>query len=262
MKAKKSLGQNFLIDNNIIKQIINLFECNEDDLIIEIGPGRGALTEQLTKLKSKLLCIEIDLDMKKYLDKYISDKCSILYEDILSVNLKEILKSYDYKRLYVIGNLPYYITSPIIEHIISSGIFPNEMIFMVQKEVAERYSAKPGNREYGYMTVFLDHFYDVSLEVQVPSYCFNPEPKVDSAVIKLKFKESKVSINDKKYFEFLKECFKLKRKTMKNNLKKYDWEVIKEALKQYNLPETTRSEELPKDVFIHIYQKINENKIK
>lgn len=259
MKAKKSLGQNFLIDNNIITEIISLFNCNEKDLIIEIGPGRGALTSKLVKLNCNLLCIEVDKDMKIYLDNLESEKCSIIYDDILNVNLQELLNSYDYENLYVIGNLPYYITSPIMEHIVKSGIAPKEMVFMVQKEVAERFCAKPGNRQYGYMTIFLNHYYSVSMEISVPAKCFNPVPKVDSAVIKLVHKDIKYNLSDEKYFDFLKEAFRLKRKTLKNNLVSYDWNLVKLVLDTYEIKENVRAEELSENILIKIYNALNRN---
>ena len=131
MKAKKKYGQNFLKNEEIIKNITDLVNPNENDLIIEIGPGRGALTKYLIKKNCDLVCIEIDTDLKFYLDKYQSKKCKIIYEDILKVDFKEITKNY--QNIYVVGNLPYYITSPIIEHLINN-IKSKKMVFMVQKE--------------------------------------------------------------------------------------------------------------------------------
>ena len=117
MKAKKKFGQNFLINDTIIYKIISLLNANDNDLIIEIGPGKGALTKELNQLNSKLLCIEIDEDMKPYLSKY-----NVIYDDILKLDLNEIISKYNYDNLYIIGNLPYYITSPIIEKLIKSNL--------------------------------------------------------------------------------------------------------------------------------------------
>ena len=256
MKAKKQYGQNFLVDKNIINQIISLIKLDENSLIIEIGPGRGALTEYLVKLKANLLCIEIDTDMKKFLDKYESDKCEIVYTDILDFDLKAKLETYNYKRLIIVGNLPYYITSPIMEHIIKSTVNPNQMIFMVQKEVAERYSAKAKSKDYGYMTVFLQHYYDVELKINVPNYCFNPPPKVESAVIEL-INNNKSYDLDNTYFDFVKSCFRLKRKTLRNNLRDYDWDKILKVLLKNNLLDTVRAEELSEDIIIEIYKTLH-----
>ena len=128
MKAKKKYGQNFLKNEEIIKNITDLVNPNENDLIIEIGPGRGALTKYLIKKNCDLVCIEIDTDLKFYLDKYQSKKCKIIYEDILKVDFKEITKNY--QNIYVVGNLPYYITSPIIEHLINN-IKSKKMVFVI-----------------------------------------------------------------------------------------------------------------------------------
>ena len=256
MKAKKRFGQNFLNNDTIINKIVSLFNVIENDLIIEIGPGRGALTSKLIKLPSKLLCIEIDEDMHKYLDKYESDKCHINYADILQTNLKKILTGYQYQNLYVVGNLPYYITSPIMEYIIESNINAQEMVFMVQKEVAKRYSASVGTKDYGYMTLFLNFYYDVTYEIDVTKDNFNPIPKVDSAVIKLTKKDKIYDLDIERYFKFLKTAFQFKRKTLKNNLSSYDFSLVKPILEKYSLPDTVRPEEINQDIFIEIFKEL------
>ncbi len=260
MQAKKSLGQNFLINDAIIQQIVSLFTFQKDDLIIEIGPGRGALTSYLSKLPSNLLCIEIDMDMHKYLDKYESDKCHILYNDILQTDLKSLINNYHYHNLYVIGNLPYYITSPIITYLLNSNLSIEGMLFMVQNEVADRFCAKPGHKEYGYITLVIDYYYHAQKEIFVAKNNFNPIPKVDSAVIKLTKKSNKYNIDTNKYFAFLKECFQFKRKTLKNNLRKYDFSLIKEVLEEHHYREDVRPEEIPQEVFIESFTKLNSEK--
>ena len=257
MKAKKSLGQNFLINDTIINQIVSLFCVTKNDLIIEIGPGRGALTKELVEKEANLICVEIDKDMVPILSKFESSKCKIIYDDILNVNINNILSTYNYEHLYIIGNLPYYITSPILEHIINSNIPVNEMVFMVQKEVADRFSAKPGTKAYGYMTLFLNFYYNVTTELFVPKKDFNPIPKVDSAVIKLVKNEKKYNLDSNRYFAFLKEAFKMKRKTLKNNLSFYNWNFIKEVLDKYNLNDNIRAEEISQEIFIEIFEAIN-----
>ena len=256
MQAKKSLGQNFLKNDTIIQKIVSLFMPKENDLIIEIGPGRGALTKKLCSLPSKLICIEIDKDMHEYLDILESDKCHIIYDDILNANLNDILKNYTYDNLYVIGNLPYYITSPIITYLINNNIDIKEMVFMVQKEVADRFCSMPGNREYGYITLFISYYYDVKKEIFVSKDNFNPIPKVDSAVIKLTKKDINYKIDESKYFAFLKEAFQHKRKTLKNNLKNYDFNIINEALLNNNLDEKVRPDDISQEVFLQIFNKL------
>ncbi len=253
MKAKKNYGQNFLKNEEIIKKITDLVNPNENDLIIEIGPGRGALTKYLIKKNCDLICIEIDTDLKIYLDKYQSKKCRIIYEDILKVDFKEITKNY--QNIYVVGNLPYYITSPILEYLINS-IKAQKMVFMVQKEVADRYSAKVNTKDYGYFTLFLSFYYEVNKEIYVGKNNFDPIPKVDSEVISLSLKDKVSDINSEKYFAFLKECFSHKRKTLKNNIVSYDFEKIMNVLNKYGLNESVRAEQIREDIFIEIFKSL------
>lgn len=253
MKAKKYYGQNFLKNEEIIKNITDLVNPGENDLIIEIGPGRGALTKYLTQKACDLVCIEIDTDLKVYLDKYQSKKCKIIYEDILNVDLNEITKVY--QNVFVVGNLPYYITSPILEYLINS-IKAQKMVFMVQKEVADRYSAKVNTKDYGYFTIFLNFYYEVNKEIFVDKNNFDPIPKVDSEVISLSLKDKVPNINVGKYFSFLKECFSHKRKTLKNNIVSYDFEKIINVLNKYGLTESARAEQISEDIFIEIFKSL------
>lgn len=253
MKAKKEYGQNFLIDETIIKSICDGINASTNDLILEIGPGQGALTKYLAKIGCNVVCIEIDKDMRPYLNKYESDKLKVYYQDILSADLNKILADYSYNKLYVVGNLPYYITSPILDYLIKSNLDISEMTFMVQEEVAKRFSSLPGHKEYGYMTVYLNNYYDVKYDFFVDRTSFNPIPKVDSAIIRLYKKESYIIDG---YFDFLKQCFSQKRKTLKNNLREYDFNKIKDILDKYNLNENVRAEELSdnilKDIFCNL----------
>ncbi len=253
MKAKKYFGQNFLKNELIIKQITDLVNPNKNDLIIEIGPGMGALTKYLLKKGADLVCIEIDKDLKKYLDKYESDNCTIIYDDILNVNLNKIVGNYD--NIIVVGNLPYYITSPILEYLINN-IKAKKMVFMVQKEVADRYSAKINSKEYGYFTLFLNFYYNVKEEIFVDKTNFEPVPKVDSMVISLTLKEKIYDIDTEKYFNFLKECFSHKRKTLKNNIISNDFSKILVILKKYDLSENVRAEQISEDIFIEIFKNL------
>ena len=156
IQAKKSFGQNFLKDKNIINKIVESIEFNDKDLVIEIGPGKGALTTVLKEKNARVIAFEIDERMHEFLDKLESDNIKVIYEDILKVNLSDILSTYNYEKLYVIANLPYYITTPIIEKLICLDININQMTVMVQNEVADRFCAKPGTKDYGMMTVLLN----------------------------------------------------------------------------------------------------------
>lgn len=253
MQAKKKFGQNFLINEQIIQDIVNEIDVTPNDLIIEIGPGMGALTKYLANKDCNVLCIEIDNDMKTFLDKYTSNHLEVIYTDILNSNISKLVSNYKYDHLYIIGNLPYYITSPILTYIIDSKINPDAMVFMVQDEVAKRFTSSYGNSDYGYMTIYLNNYFDVSYEFFVSKVNFNPAPKVDSAIIKLLKKQSNIPNG---YFNFIKDAFSMKRKTLKNNLKNYDWDKISSILKENNLSDTVRAEEIPDEVFKQIYNNL------
>ena len=252
MKAKKSLGQNFLIDNNIINKINDSINVKEDDLIIEIGPGMGALTRVLKEKNANIICYEIDKDMIPYLNKYVDSKTKVIYKDILEASIKEDIKDIKFNKLYIVGNLPYYITTSIIKYLISLELPIEEMIFMVQEEVADRFTASYGNSDYGSITLFLNYYFNVEKLFKVSKKCFNPVPKVESAVIKFSKRLNKLEVNKDKYFTIINDSFKMKRKTLKNNLSNYDFNKIKEILNKYNLSETVRAEELSEEVFVAI----------
>ena len=253
MKAKKSLGQNFLIDNNIISKICQSINAGENDLIIEIGPGMGALTKALKSKCCQILCYEIDNDMKPYLNKLLDDKTFVIYKDILISDIKQDISNFNYNKLFIVGNLPYYITTPIIKFLIDLKLDVEEMVFMVQEEVADRFSAFPGNKEYGSMTLYLKYYFNVNKLFKVSKKCFNPIPKVESAIIRFTKRDNKPNVNEEVYFKLINDAFRMKRKTLKNNLNNYDFTKIKEILKDCNLSETVRAEELSEDMFIKIH---------
>lgn len=252
MKAKKSLGQNFLIDNNIIRKIYDSINVNKDDLIIEIGPGMGALTKELKNKSANILCYEIDKDMMPYLNKYVDEKTKVVYKDILNAEIREDVKNINFNKLYIVGNLPYYITTSIIKHLISLDLPIEEMIFMVQEEVADRFTASCGNSDYGSITLYLNYYFNVEKMFKVSKKCFNPIPKVESAIIKFSKRLNKLDVNKDDYFKIINQSFKMKRKTLKNNLNNYDFNKIKEILNKYNLSETVRAEQLSEDIFVEI----------
>ncbi len=257
MQAKKRFGQNFLIDNNIIEKIVQSFSAAENDLIIEIGPGRGALTKKLIKKGAALLAYEIDTDMKEHLDPIESDLVRIKYQDILSADLSSDIKADNYKNIFIVGNLPYYITTPIIEHITNQDISFSSFTMMVQKEVADRFMAEPKTKDYGYFTLYLKHYYQIKKICDVPRRCFNPAPNVDSAVIQLipiKHKDP----GDAEYFAFLKKCFSQKRKTLKNNLGQTDYNKIESLLCNNGFDEKTRAEAIPENLFYELYNTIKD----
>ena len=257
MKAKKRYGQNFLIDNNIIKKITDEVSSSSD-LIIEIGPGKGALTKELKKKDSYIIAYEIDTDLVTTLEKLENEKVKVIYKDILTTNIKEDINNINYSELYIVGNLPYYITTPIIEHIIKQNLVFKKFTIMVQKEVADRFMAKPKSKDYGYITLVLKYFFDTFKVCDVSKYSFNPVPKVESAVISFIPRVNKEKIDVDKYFNFLKIIFRQKRKTLKNNVSNiYNWDKIIKVLAKYNISESCRAEELEEQVILDIFKSIS-----
>jgi len=252
IKAKKSLGQNFLKDELILKNIADSIITNENDLIIEIGPGKGALTKHLKLKNSNLLCYEIDKRMEPILKKLEDEKTKIIFKDFLEANIIEDIKDYNYNNIYIIANIPYYITTPIIKKVIELPKLES-MSLLVQKEVAERFSAKPGSKAYGSLTVYLNYYFEINYLITVKNTCFDPIPKVDSAVINFKRKDKNTNVkNEELLFKLIEESFKMKRKTLRNNLKKYDWHKINEVLEKNNFHDNIRAEEISLDIFIAI----------
>lgn len=252
---KKSLGQNFLMDKNIIHKISDSINPNEEDLIVEIGPGAGALTKELVKKNCDVICFEIDTRLKEILEGIESKRLKIVFNDFLKVNLKEYIDEKKYKNIYFVGNLPYYITTAIINKIIDESN-PYEITVMVQKEVGDRFMSKPNSRDYGSLSVFLQYNFDVTNVVNVNKRCFEPVPKVDSVVVKLSKNKKFKANNEEKFYKFVKDSFTQKRKNLRNNLRNYNLEKIEEELKKYNKDLTARAESLTVEEFVNISNNI------
>lgn len=252
---KKNLGQNFLQDKNIIDKIVNAPDYGDNNLVIEIGPGAGALTKELLKKVDRAILYEVDTRLEKILNKELSTfvNYELIFDDFLNRDVNKDISKYDFDNLYIVANLPYYITTPIITKIINDKIPINEIVIMIQKEVADRFSAKPGSKEYGQITVFLNYFFDIDNVCNVSKNCFFPKPKVDSAVIKMKRKEINDYIKNFDVFnKLVKDSFRFKRKTIKNNLVGYDLDIISNILTKYGFDINTRSENIPYNVFVEI----------
>ena len=249
---KKKYGQNFLKDKNVINIIVDSINATADDLIIEIGPGGGALTKKLVNKKAQLIAFEIDKEAHIFLDQFESDKTTIIYDDFLKADLAKEVSKYKHDKLYIIGNLPYYITTAILEKIINSNIHPESITIMVQKEVAERFIAKPHNKEYGYMTVLLNYYYDIKKICDVSRFCFNPVPNVDSSVIQLFNKNTSYKLNFDDLNNILKEAFQFKRKKIINNIHSIDKDKIIEVLLNNGYSSEARAEELNLEAFIEL----------
>ena len=258
MKAKKSLGQNFLIDSEVINKIVDEVSACNNDLIIEIGPGRGALTSKLKKKGCNIIAYELDKDLKNILSKLEDDKLHVIYKDFLNSNIKDDIKDIKYNNLYLVGNLPYYITTPIIEHVIKENINFTKFTIMIQKEVADRFMAHAKTKDYGYITLVLKYYFEIKKVCVVSKYAFNPVPKVESSVISFTPRKNKVDVKADSYFKFLKNAFRMKRKNLRNNLNGiYDLEKLEEVLEKYGLDLTVRAEELSEEIFVDLWKNIN-----
>lgn len=248
---KKRYGQNFLKDENIIRKITSSINPSEKDLIIEIGPGSGALTKYLIGYNSSIIAFEIDKDTKTFLEPLVSDKCKIVYEDFLDTNINQYLKMCEYEKIYIIGNLPYYITTAIIEKIINSGINAESITIMIQKEVADRFLAKPHTKDYGYMTVLLNFYYNIKKVIEVKRTCFHPQPNVDSTVVQL-IRKAHPSIDALCFDKLIKEAFQFKRKKILNNITSISKDKIRYILEKNGYNEDARSEELDLSTFVEL----------
>ena len=251
---KKMYGQNFIVDENIINNIINISNIDKDTLVIEIGPGAGSLTYKLSKSAKEVLCYEIDTSLKDILSETLkeNDNVKIIFEDFLKANVVDELKKHEYKKLYVVANLPYYITTPIIVKIIEDGIDVDKMNLMVQKEVGDRFKAKPGSRDYSSLSIYLNYYFNVKKALDISKNVFLPKPNVDSIVVEFTKKDKKELKNKELFFKLVRDSFKQKRKTLRNNLKEYDLIKIEEILKKYNYDLFVRAEQLDIDIFIDI----------
>lgn len=251
---KKRFGQNFITDNNLINKITSLIPITNKDLVIEVGPGNGALTINLVKKANHVLIYEIDSELEEILKFNLKmfNNYTLTIKDFLDVDIEEDVSRHSYNNLIFISNLPYYITTPIIKKFIDSNIICDYMVLMVQEEVANRFCASVGSREYGSLTVFLNAFYDIKKEMRVNRKLFFPVPNVDSAVVVMKKKDN-IKIKNYEFFKFfIRNCFKYKRKTLRNNLKGYNLDIIDDFLNKYGLSLNNRAEDIGVDIFIEL----------
>ena len=249
---KKSLGQNFLTDPEVCPAMARA-ACDENTGVLEIGPGFGVLTAELSKAAKRVVAIELDERLKKVLPETLADckNVEVIYGDALKLDLKALIKEHfaDCERVAVCANLPYYITSPVIMTLLESRLPIDTVTVMVQKEAAERLCAEVGTREAGAVSVAVSYYSKPEILFGVDKESFMPPPKVDSAVIKLKILEKPpVKVNDERaFFRLVKCCFAQRRKTLVNtvsNTAGIEKERIRNALDTLGISETARSEQL------------------
>ncbi len=266
VKAKKNLGQNFLVDQTAILGIVEAAGIKKDDQVIEIGPGIGSLTEQLLLAGTKVFAYEVDDSLptilqnelpKKIDDQPLASRFKILLKDVLKANFKEDIGDFfDFtKPIKVVANLPYYITTPIIFALAESDLHFTSLTLMMQKEVAERLEAQPGSKDYGPLTISVQTEMKVKLALQVGRNSFMPRPKVDSSVVVLTPLKEKPAIEDRKHFIWVvKMCFSQRRKTLNNNLKSLLPDKTKrdELITELGVEPRIRPEDLTIEQFIKI----------
>lgn len=252
---KKKFGQNFIIDENIINNIIDASSIDKDTMVIEIGPGAGSLTVKLAQKAKHVLCYEIDDTLSDILSKTLKEysNVDVIYKDFLKADILSDLKKYSYSKLYVVANLPYYITTPIIMKIIEDKIGVDKIVIMVQKEVGDRFKANPGNKDYNSLSIYISYYFDVKKVMDISRNVFLPKPNVDSIVIEMNRRKNKYDLkNEDLFFKLVRDSFVQKRKTLKNNLKNYDLDKINSILSKYGYDLSVRAENLSIDVFIDI----------
>lgn len=221
---KKSLGQNFLIDRNILLNIVEAAELEAADGVLEIGPGIGALTEQLARRAGSVVAIELDGRLLPILEESLAGypNVSIVHGDVLKVDLVKLFQDRfrDAERVKVVANLPYYVTTPIIMKLLEERLPISSIVVMIQKEVAERLSAGPGTKDYGSLSIAVQYYSEAETVAFVPRTAFLPQPNVDSAVVRLRLREyPSVKVEDERwFFEVVHAAFAQRRKTLANNL--------------------------------------------
>lgn len=250
---KKKFGQNFIIDNNIINNIVNSAAIDSDTLVIEVGPGMGALTNELVKIAKNVLCYEIDTTLKPILEKIDATNLEIIFADFLKRNVLNDIKKYEYKHLYLVANLPYYITTPILMKIIDENIPVEKIVVMVQKEVGDRFKAKEGSKDYSSLSIIFNYNYNIKKLMDISRHVFIPEPNVDSIVLGFETKTEKEFIkNPQLFYQLIRDAFTQKRKNLRNNLKKYDLEKVEKILSNHGFDLSARAEQINYKIFIEI----------
>lgn len=263
---KKNFGQNFLIDSNIIENIVLAANITKDDFVLEIGPGIGSLTQYLAENARKVAAVEIDKNLIPILKETVGhyENLEIINSDILKLDIiKLIEEKNDGKPIKVVANLPYYITTPIIMELLEKKIPVKSMTLMVQKEVAQRMQAKAGTKDYGALSIAVQFYSQAKIDFIVPPSCFMPKPKVESAVITLTVLEEKAvkTIDEELFFNIVKYAFGQRRKTLintLNNLGKFNLskQQLQEAITSIGLNEQIRGEALTINEFAMLSDKI------
>ncbi|TFJ93008.1 16S rRNA (adenine(1518)-N(6)/adenine(1519)-N(6))-dimethyltransferase RsmA [Lentibacillus salicampi] len=257
---KKSLGQNFIIDTNILNHIIQKAGIDKRKGVVEIGPGIGALTEQLAVNADKVVAYEIDQRLFPVLEDTLAayDNVQVIHQDILEANVTDMMEAHfkPGQPIHVVANLPYYITTPILMKLLRENLPVTSFTVMIQKEVAERMAAAPNNKRYGSLSIAVQYYTEAEVIMNVPKSVFMPPPNVDSSVLKLTRRENApVQVVDESFFfDLVKACFAQRRKTLRNNLIRHfkaslDNQTVSNGLQQAGIDEARRGESLNMEEF-------------
>ena len=267
IKPLKSLGQNFLIDEEVVAEIVDGSGVGEDSLVVEIGPGEGALTEHLAELAGHVVAVDLDERMIKLLKVKLFgyDNVELIHGDILELDLSKLieerLSEYNLTNVRIVGNLPYYITTPIIMKLLKMRTATDSITVMMQKEVGDRILAGPGSKQIGVITYSVQYYADVSKVIDVGRESFYPSPKVDSVVLRLDIRKNPaVTVSDEDFFfKTIKAGFMMRRKTLLNSLTSLDGfskPVIEEALSNANIEANRRAESLSMEEFARLSEEL------
>lgn len=275
IRTKKSFGQNFLTDLNVLKNIVEAADITANDNVIEIGPGIGALTEQLAQAAGEVLALEIDQDLIPVLKEVLSpyDNVKVINQDVLQANLPELIKK-EFKDpsrpIKVVANLPYYITSPILMNLLASPVEWATICVMMQKEVAQRLTAKPGTKQYGTLTLAIEYQMQAKIAFDVSRKVFVPSPNVDSAIVVLTPRTNPLPVqpfDKQKLFGFIRGCFAHRRKSLWNNLQSVIGKdpAVKEkmtaVLTQLDISPQIRPEKLTLEQFIELANALHQQNL-
>ena len=264
-KFSKSLGQNFLIDDNVIDRILEGARLSETDRIIEVGPGIGTLTREMGKVAENVVAIEIDKTLIPILKETLADldNVEVVNEDILKVDVQGLInEKLNGGPVKLVANLPYYITTPIVMKFLEEDIPVTDIVVMVQKEVADRMNAKPSTKDYGALSVAVQYYCDTEIVAKAPRHMFVPQPNVDSIVIGLHVRDEKKYVVDNEdiFFKTVKASFGQRRKTLLNSLGGLGFlskDQIREALQAANIDEKRRGETLSIEEFATLANAVN-----
>jgi dimethyladenosine transferase len=257
---KKSLGQNFLIDKNFVDKIVDAADI-KDQNVLEIGPGIGTITYEMAKIAKKVVAIEIDQTLIPILKENLSEfeNAKVIKQDILKTDLKGLVDNeFNGESFKVVSNLPYYITTPIIEMLITTGLPCDDMTIMVQKEVAERMVASESDKEYSSLSVFIKFYTEAKVIANLPKSVFIPQPKIDSTILNLKLRIYDENVNQDLLFKLIRAGFNKRRKTILNSMSDVvEKDKLKEAFAKVDLKENLRAENLSIDDFINLTNELS-----